>query len=193
MEGFHLTSPQVDWMRPAWVRSVTWNFDPLWEVVGMTTVQIIGVSLLGVVTLFVLVGIVSKLFLNQLKATVERRIAAVYAPGQILLKDLTANSFGLESAGVWQIRGNGALVLTRDCLHFFMFLPSRDFRVPLDAVTGVTFTKHHLAKATIFDLLKVVFSADGKQDSIAWYLSDPAAWKHRIEELRSGKPRIPSH
>ena len=104
-----------------------------------------------------------------------------------LMKDLTANSFGLESAGVWQVRGNGGLVLTEKALHFFMFLPQRDLRVPLDAITELTLTKSHLGKATIYDLLKVRFSAEDKTDSIAWYLTDPQAWKDRIEELKAGR------
>ncbi|MBK9051763.1 MAG: hypothetical protein IPL78_12865 [Chloroflexi bacterium] len=46
------------------------------------------------------------------------------------MKDLKANSFGLESAGVWQARGNGGLVLTGKELHFFMLIPNKEVRVP---------------------------------------------------------------
>jgi hypothetical protein len=104
------------------------------------------------------------------------------------MKDLTANSFGLESAGVWQARGNGALVLTATDLRFFKFVSKSDLRIPLDAITDVTFTKSHLGKATIHDLLKVRFAVDGQADSIAWYVTDPRAWKERIEEVRAARP-----
>ena len=127
----------------------------------------------------------SKLVLHFMKGPLEARIAAHYGPDEILMKDLKANSFGLESKGVWQGRGNGGLVLTGKYLHFFRFVPGADLRVPLGAITELTFTKSHLGKATIFDLLKVRFSVEGKPDSIAWYLTDPRAWKKRIEELKA--------
>ena len=60
-----------------------------------------------------------------------------------------------------------------------------DVRVPVESITEITFTKTHLGKATIYDLLKVRFAVDDKPDSIAWYLTDPKAWRSRIEELNA--------
>ena len=154
--------------------------------IRMTTFEIIGLVALSVVVIMLVLGVVSKLVLYLLKGPLETRIAAHYGPDEILMKDLKANSFGLESAGVWQVRGNGGLVLTAKYLHFFMFLPKRDFRVPLDAITELTFSKSHLGKATIYDLLKVRFTVEDKSDSIAWYLTDPTAWKKRIEGFNAG-------
>jgi hypothetical protein len=153
----------------------------------MTTLEIIGLIALGVVVIVLVFVVVPKLVLHLMKAQLKARIAALYGPDEILMKDLKANSFGLESAGVWQVRGNGSLVLTAECLHFFMFLPRRDLRVPLEAVTEIMLTKSHLGKATMFDLLKVRFFVEDKSDSIAWYLTDPTAWKYRIEELKAGR------
>jgi len=157
----------------------------------MSTPLIIGLMLGVVLALLALpvLLVVSRLVLRMMVGPLEDRIAAHHGPDEILMKDLTANSFGRESAGVWQVRGNGALVLTAECLHFFMFLPRRELRVPLDAITELTFTRSHLGKATIFDLLKVRFNSEGKSDSIAWYLADPATWKRRIEELGAGAAR----
>lgn len=153
----------------------------------MTTLEITGIVLLGVVTLGLVLIAVPKLVFWLLKGPLEARIAADYGTGKVLMQDLKANCFGVESAGVWQARGNGGLVLTAEGLHFFMFLPRKDLRVPLDAVTEVTLTKSHLGKATIYDLLKVRFVAEGKPDSIAWFLTDPAAWLERIEKLKSDR------
>ena len=69
-----------------------------------------------------------------------------------------------------------------------LFLPKRDLRVPLDAITELTFTKSHLGKATMYALLKVRFSVEDRSDSIAWYLTAPRAWKNRIEEVNAGRP-----
>ncbi len=148
------------------------------EIVGL-----VGFITLGVVGVLLLLSAVSKLVLHTMKGPLEGRIAVDYGPEEILMKDLGANSFGLESKGKWQGRGNGGLVLTKDSLHFYRFVRGADLRVPLAAITQVSFTKSHLGKATIHDLLKVRFSADGQSDSIAWYLTDPTAWKNRIDEL----------
>ena len=152
------------------------------------TTTVIGLVVLGVIVITLVASVMSKVVLYLLKGPLEDRIAAQYRPDEILMKDLKANSFGLESVGVFQFRGNGGLVLTGKQLHFFMFLPKSDILVPLDAITEITFTKRHLGKATIYDLLKVHFSADGKRDSIAWYLTDPKAWKNKIEALKAGGP-----
>lgn len=76
-------------------------------------------------------------------------------------------------------------MLTKDYLHFFRFVRGADLRVSLGAITELSFTKSHLGKATIYDLLKVRFSVDGTTDAIALYLTDPKAWKNTIEELKA--------
>ena len=76
--------------------------------------------------------------------------------------------------------------MTEKELHFFMFLPESHLCVPLEAISEVTITKKHLGKATLNDLLKVQFVAEGKMDSVAWYLADPRAWQARLESLRGG-------
>jgi hypothetical protein len=156
----------------------------------MQTSTIILLVVAGVVGVVFLLSVISKLTLHFIKRPLEARIAAHYVADEILMKDLTANSFGQESLGVFQARGNGGLVLTADCLHFFMFLPKRDLRIPLDAITDISFTKTHLGKATIYDLLKVRFSANGASDSIAWYLTEPTEWKSKIEELKAGRAAV---
>lgn len=143
--------------------------------------------LLGVVALLVVIGVVAKLVLHGMKAPLEARIAEHYRHEDVLMKDLGANSFGLESAGVWQVRGNGGLVLTGKNLHFFMFIPKKEVCIPLQTITDLAIVNSHLGKATIRNLLKVHFSANGKPDSMAWYLADPHAWKNRIEQLKGGK------
>ena len=149
------------------------------------TTTVIGLVVLGVLVITLVAVVMPKVVYRFMQGPLEHRIAAHYRPDEILMQDLRANSFGLESAGVWQLRGNGALVLTGTQLHFFMFLPASDLCVPLNAITELTTTKSHLGKATIYDLLKVHFSADGKMDSIAWYLTDPQTWKNSIEALKA--------
>lgn len=143
---------------------------------------------LGVLAITVfLVGVI-KVVYRVMRGPLEDLIAAQYRPDEILMQDLKANSFGVESEGVFQPRGNGGLVLTGNALHFFMFLPRKQVRVPIAAISEVALTKSHLGKTTPFDLLKVRFSTDRGPDSIAWYLTDPRAWKAQIEALKDGGP-----
>lgn len=149
---------------------------------NVTTTFIVLVTL-GIIAALVAVTLLAKIALGLIKRPLEARIAYHYKAEEVLMKDLAANCFGLESAGIWQVRGNGGLVLTENELHFFMFLPRKEIRVPLDTITEITMTKSHLGKATIYTLLKVRFTEQGKPNSVAWYLTDPQAWKTRIEQL----------
>jgi hypothetical protein len=36
-------------------------------------------------------------------------------------------------------------------------------------------------------LLKINFTADGRPDSAAWYVAEPAAWIRQIDALRADK------
>jgi hypothetical protein len=153
----------------------------------MTTPIIVGLVVLGIIVILLIASATSKLVVYSIKGPLENRIAAQYRNDDILMKDFTANSFGLQSAGVWQVRGNGALVLTPTELQFFMFMPKSDLRIPLDAVTEVSLTRSHLGKATIHKLLKVRFALNGNADSIAWYVKDSQAWKERIDQIRAAK------
>lgn len=149
------------------------------------TLIIIGLVVVIVLLIILFAVVLPKGVFRFMHGPLEARVAAHYQPQQILLQDLRANCFGRESTGRWQLRGNGALVLTGEQLHFFQFLPQSELCIPLDAISEVTFTKRHLGKATLYDLVKVHFSVDGQPDTIAWYLTDPLAWKTRIEALKT--------
>jgi hypothetical protein len=115
--------------------------------------------------------------------SLERRISKLYSSEQILLRDLTALTFGLESRGVLQGRGNGALVLTADELCWFRFVPERsDLRIPRETITKVDTVKTHLGKTHGRDLLRVTFTNNGKPDSMAWYVMDLGAWISKLGE-----------
>jgi len=145
----------------------------------------VGWIVLWIFGALMLIGILARMFLGWIRSSLVARIHASYRPDQILLEEYRANFFGRESAGVFQVRGNGALVLTATDLHFFMLLPKTEICIPILSIREITITKQHLYKVTPFDLLKVVYSENGQLDSIAWYLSQPAMWKQRIEMLQA--------
>jgi hypothetical protein len=97
-----------------------------------------------------------------------------------------ANYFGLKSLGMFQMRGNGELVLTGDGIFFQMWMPRRQVTIPLSSILEVTTTLSHLGKSKLRPLLKVVFiNADGRTDSAAWLVRDLEAWKQGLDKARS--------
>ena len=111
-----------------------------------------------------------------------RRRAKRHFEGLALLREDDANSFGVESAGAWQVRGNGNLALTKHELLFAQWVPSRLLRIPRKSIVEVGSVKSHLGKTVGKDLLRVVWTTDlGTQDSIALWVKDLDGW---IEALR---------
>lgn len=112
-----------------------------------------------------------------------RKRAKGHFAGLTLLREDDANSFGVESAGVWQVRGNGNLALTKHELLFAQWMPNRLLRISRGSIVEVTTVRSHLGKTIRRDLLKVVWSTDlGTQDSIALWVGDLDDW---LAALRS--------
>jgi hypothetical protein len=110
-----------------------------------------------------------------------RRRARRHLAGLTLLREDDANSFGVESAGAWQVRGNGILALTRHELLFVQWAPSRLLRVPRKSIVEGTTTRSHLGKTVGRDLLKVVWTTElGAQDSIALWVKDLDGWREAL-------------
>ncbi len=143
---------------------------------------VIGAGILvGIVAIFVVLPI---LVIKAMKSSLERRISKRYSPEQIIFRDLKALTFGLQSRGGRQGRGNGALVLTADELCWLRFVPERsDLRIRREDIVRVDTVKTHLGKTYGRDLLRVTFTHNGAPDSMAWYVPDLGAW---LSEL--GKP-----
>jgi hypothetical protein len=94
-----------------------------------------------------------------------------------------ANSFGVESGGVWQVRGNGNLALTEHELLFAQWVPDRLLRIPRSSILEVTTAGSHLGKTVRRDLLKIVWATDlGTQDSIALWVRDLAGWLEALDQ-----------
>ena len=84
---------------------------------------------------------------------------------------------GLESRGRGQVRGNGWLVLTDDELRFRQWVPDRETRIPLAAVTMVETKRWWLGKSVGSRLLCVRWrTPDGAEDAMAWEVPDLDGW-----------------
>ena len=80
------------------------------------------------------------------------RIAQVYKPEEIVFQDVRANNFGLESKG----------------------------RIPLDSIEEVKTVRSHLGKTVGRSLLYVSFAVEGRQDAMAWSVTDVEAWLSKV-------------
>ena len=106
----------------------------------------------------------------------ERRARRHFA-AEDLVRSEAANSLGVESAGKWQVRGNGNLALTKDELLFAQWVPDRVVRIPRRSIVEVTTARTHLGKWIGRKLLKVVWVDDsGERDSIALWVPDLDGW-----------------
>lgn len=141
----------------------------------------------GALVIILCVVVVPLIARRFMRSDFEQRIGKSIPADSILLKDYKANSLGRESQGAAQIRGNGALVLTRDALHFFQFSPERDVRIPLASITGVKSVGSHLGKTIGQELLHVSFMEEGKPDAFAWYVTDLPAWSEKLAALTGRK------
>lgn len=148
----------------------------------MSVMMIVGLAVVGLLMLLVIPALVNK----SIAPGLEKRIAKLYPADKVVLQDLKALSFGLESKGVTQSRGNGALVLTANEVHWFQFAPEIDIRIPRASITKVDTVTTHLGKSLGKDVLYVAFTVDGKPDSMAWNVMDLNAWLTALKQPATG-------
>jgi MFS family permease len=152
----------------------------------MSLLWILAIVLAALLFAAVLVGLLALLLSGvrrRLTASLGARLAARYRPEEVLRQELLANFFGQESLGAAQMRGNGALVLTRAGLHFFMAVPERELEIPASAIAGTEIVRWHLGKSVGRELVKVRFRTPAGEDSAAWWVSDPRGWQGELEDL----------
>lgn len=115
----------------------------------------------------------------------SRRAKRRYA-GMEVLREEIAVSLGVESAGPWQVRGNGNLALTESELLFVQWLPNRMLQIPRKTITEVGTTRSHLGKTMGTPLLKVGWTNEvSEPDSIAVWLKDVDGWIEALGGQRS--------
>jgi hypothetical protein len=106
-----------------------------------------------------------------------RRRARRHFGALTLLREEDANSLGIESAGSWQVRGNGSLALTKHELLFAQWVPNRLVRIRRKSIVEVTTTRAHLGKTIGRKVLKVIWTTEsGTEDSVALWVKDLDGW-----------------
>jgi len=140
------------------------------------------VSAVGIVALVLAILVFVALVLAAVLVPVARRAKRQRAELEDELSDglrrkANARGLGLESRGRGQVRGNGWLMLTDDELRFSQWVPSRETRIPLAAVTTVETKRWWLGKSVGSRLLCVRWrTPDGAEDAMAWEVRDLDGW-----------------
>lgn len=146
----------------------------------MKTGFIIAVSVIGGVFLLLL-------FLNSmlalLRIKLKKRIRNRFDFKEIIHATTSANFLGARKKGGWQIKGNGALVLTPDRLCFIRGVPQTEYEIPIDSITQVSLPKSFNGKTVFSKLLCVHYGVGSGKDAMAWAVKDPEKWKTDVEAL----------
>ncbi len=123
----------------------------------------------------------------MLKKIFKKRINEIHEKvrdKRILLVDDMSNFFGLESLGVWKVRGNGVLLLTEEQLIFGMWKPKKELIIPIKSIIKITNPKSHMHRSVFRPLLKVIFNNEiGEIDSAAWYVQHLDKWNEVFNKL----------
>ncbi len=120
-----------------------------------------------------------RIFKNRINEIHEK-----YKDKDILIADDMSNFFGLESLGVWKVRGNGVLLLTEEELFFGMWKPRKDLMIPIQSIIEVTNPKSHIHKSVFRPLLKIIYrDENGETDSAAWYVRKLDEWNETLRNL----------
>ncbi len=126
-----------------------------------------------------MIGVLKKIFKKRINEIYKK-----YRNEDILIADDMSNFFGLESAGVWKVRGNGVLLLTKEELFFGMWKPKKDLLIPVKSIVEVTNPKSHMHRSVLKPLLKITFRNDnGESDSAAWYVRKLDDWNEVLRQL----------
>ncbi|MFX0136171.1 MAG: hypothetical protein ACFFDN_21205, partial [Candidatus Hodarchaeota archaeon] len=123
----------------------------------------------------------------MLQKLFKKRISEIhekYKDKNVLLADDMSNFFGIESLGVWKVRGNGVLLLTEEELFFGMWKPKREFLIQIKSITEISNQKSHMKRSIFRPLLKIVFkNENGEIDSAAWYVRHLDKWNEVLNKL----------
>jgi hypothetical protein len=133
----------------------------------------------------ILIIFVMYVLIKYLEKTKAEKILKNYSKQEIKAFSSNVNFFGIKSQGMTQIRGNGALLLTKEYLYFQMWIPKKEIKIPLDKIENIEEVKSFLGKSKFRPLLKINYiDENGQKNSAAWMVKNLEKWKEIINETR---------
>jgi len=113
----------------------------------------------------------------------EKYILNKFNKNDIIGATTRANFFGLKSLGSKQIRGNGAIVLTKNKLYFIRATPFLEHIIPIEEIREISLPTSFNGKSVFKKLLCIHYQNDGQDEAIAWTIKSPEKWKLSIENI----------
>ena len=139
----------------------------------MTWPWIVLISVVGAVALLAVI----QLLLRGLARSGAAKADEALAGKSIILREPSANFFGVRSKGMGQVRGNGVLTLTDKRLHFLLWTPEREISIDLLSIRSTETPRSFLGRTKLAPLLQVNFTNErGEDDAAAWLVADLRAW-----------------
>lgn len=133
----------------------------------------------------VLIILIIYILIKYLEKTKAEKILKNYSKQEIKAFSSNVNFFGEKSKGMTQIRGNGALLLTKERLYFQMWIPKKEIKIPLDKIENIEEVKSFFGKSKFRPLLKIEYiDENGQKNSAAWMVKNLQKWKSIINETR---------
>lgn len=110
-----------------------------------------------------------------------REARAALETDEIIAIHKMANFVGRKSRFVAQVRGNGVLALTDRQLAFFMLLPKKEFRVPLERIQRIDHPLWFCGKSVGRELLVVHYlDEEGAEDAVGFRVPEPRCWGEEV-------------
>ena len=136
---------------------------------------------LSVIVFVCVLLLVLKLVVRGVQQRLAREIQWKFSPDEMVAATTRANFVGQKSCGLKQIRGNGALVLTKEKLYFLMAVPRREYDIPIHQIKSVKLQKSFLGKMVLCPILCVEYGDGEDTDVLGWIVPDWERWKQGIE------------
>jgi hypothetical protein len=115
--------------------------------------------------------------LRRLRDDTAQEVRDRLGADAIVHLDDVVRFFGLASAGLFQIRGNGCLAATERELLFRLWVPRREVLIERATVTAIDTPRSHRGKASLHRLLRIRYTnLRGEPDAAAWQVRDLEAW-----------------
>ena len=169
--GISFDDAQIEWFFKGFKQTIKGK---------METPLSIAISVIsGVLCLLLALNFIFKSARNKLDRYIQDR----FDKNDIIGATTRANFFGRKSKGGFQIRGNGAIVLTQEHLFFIRAVPLKEYCIPIKSIEQVSMPGSFNGKSVCSKLLCIHYTADGMEDSIAWAIKHPVKWKESIETL----------
>ncbi|MEM7538788.1 MAG: hypothetical protein AAF639_41900 [Chloroflexota bacterium] len=162
-----------------------------------TIILIVAGSIVGAIVLGLLIWLMTWTILRFVyKRTMTRHLEQVkiqlaqrYRKSDIVL-NTQANCFGVQSAGLFQVRGNGIIVLTKDELYF-NGISGLELIIPRRDILAVSRANSHLTRTVFRPLLHVRYRTPFGEDAVAWIVPDSAQWMSALRQ--STEISTPTH